>query len=52
LNHSVLWQATVSMLQAYVMLAQSCNPSARTSRQYLIGRQLHGLQAHGVILVT
>jgi hypothetical protein len=40
------------MLQVCAVLAQSCNPPARTSRQYLMGRLLHALQAHGAILIT
>jgi hypothetical protein len=52
LNHSIPWQATVSVLQLCTVLAQSCNPPARTSRQHLMGRLLHALQAHDAILVT
>jgi hypothetical protein len=37
LNHSILWQTTVSALQAYVMLAQSYNPLATL----LAGAQRH-----------
>jgi hypothetical protein len=42
----------VSVLQACAVLAQTCNPLTRTSRQHLMSHLLHGLQMHDDFLIT
>jgi hypothetical protein len=40
------------MLQVCAVLAQTYNPPAHASHQYLMGHLLHALQAHDAVLVT